>query len=66
DGAMVVGSCDGLLRAWDLGLDGPEERWSLNVGGCIESPVTAWAGRLFVPQRNGGLVVVGSADAAAG
>ena len=65
DGAMVVGSCDGLLRAWDLGLDGPEERWSLNVGGCIESPVTAWAGRPFVPQRNGGLVVVGSADAAA-
>ena len=33
---------------------------------AIESPVTAWAGRLFVPQRNGGLVVVGSADAAAG
>ena len=64
DDAMVLGSCDGLLRAWDLSSEGPEERWSVNVGGCVEAPVTAWKGRLFVPQRDGGLAVVG--DAAAG
>ncbi|MBK9298034.1 MAG: PQQ-binding-like beta-propeller repeat protein [Candidatus Microthrix sp.] len=64
DDAMVLGSCDGLVRAWDLSSDGPEERWSVNVGGCVEAPVTAWKGRLFVPQRDGGLAVVG--DAAAG
>ncbi|MEZ5380849.1 MAG: PQQ-binding-like beta-propeller repeat protein [Microthrixaceae bacterium] len=59
DGVMVLGSCDGLVRAWDLGVDGPTERWSVNAGGCIESPVTAWDGRIFVPQRDGGMVVVG-------
>ncbi len=64
DDAMVLGSCDGLVRAWNLSSDGPEERWSVNVGGCVEAPVTAWKGRLFVPQRDGGLAVVG--DAAAG
>lgn len=63
DGVMVLGDCAGVLHAYELGnrpLAGePEELWSVELGGCIESTPAVWKGRIYVGTRAGGVYAVG-------
>jgi outer membrane protein assembly factor BamB len=58
DGVLVVGDCNGVLHAYDLGdrsLRRPSELWSLQLEGCIESTPAVWRGWIFVGARGGGV-----------
>jgi len=63
DGVLIVGDCGGVLHAYDLGtnpLEGPpEERWSVELGGCIESTPAVWRGMVYVGTRGGAVYGLG-------
>ena len=54
-----------IFHAWDVRdtkID-PPERWSVNLGGCIEATPAVWKGRIYIGSRNGYLYVLGDAPA---
>jgi outer membrane protein assembly factor BamB len=55
DGTLVQGDCEGALHGYDLSDPRvqPAERWSVTIGGCIESTPAVWEGRIFVGTRGG-------------
>jgi outer membrane protein assembly factor BamB len=61
DGVLVQGDCDGVLHGFDLSDPRvrPTERWSVELGGCIEATPTVWKGRIYVGTRSGGFYAVG-------
>jgi hypothetical protein len=62
DDVLIQGDCEGTLHAFDLG-DGttaPTERWSVELGGCIESTPAVWDGRIYVGTRSGSFFAVGA------
>jgi len=62
DGVAILGDCAGFLHAFDVRdpLKGPpEELWSLELGGCIESTPAVWKGRVYVGTRAGGVFAIG-------
>jgi hypothetical protein len=61
-GVLLEGDCGGTLHAYDLGEDlrkEPRERWSLQVGGCIESTPSVWHDMIWVGTRAGGFYAIG-------
>jgi outer membrane protein assembly factor BamB len=63
DDVLIVGDCSGVLHAYDLEadpLDGPpRERWSVELGGCIESTPAVWRGKVYVGSRGGAVYAIG-------
>ncbi|HEX6238253.1 MAG TPA: PQQ-binding-like beta-propeller repeat protein [Acidimicrobiales bacterium] len=61
DDVLVQGSCDGILRGYDVSDPSgpPPELWSVELEGCIESTPAAWKGRLFVGARGGRFYAIG-------
>lgn len=55
DDTLVVPLCDRAgLRGYDLtDPSRPVERWSVHVGGCVESTPAVWEGRIIVGSRDG-------------
>jgi outer membrane protein assembly factor BamB len=69
DDVLVQGDCAGVLHAFDLGsterpLREPRKRWSVPLGGCIESTPAVWDGRVHVGTRAGTFFTVGDAPTA--
>jgi outer membrane protein assembly factor BamB len=63
DTTLLQGDCDGVLHAYDVTdprID-PPERWSVRVGGCIESTPAVWKGRIYVGTRSGRFHAIGDA-----
>ncbi len=59
---LLQGDCGGSLNAFALdaaGVDEPEQLWSLDLGGCIESTPAVWDGQIFVGSRNGQFYAIG-------
>jgi hypothetical protein len=59
---LLEGDCGGTLHAYDLGKDlrkEPRERWSLQIGGCIESTPSVWHDMIWVGTRAGGFYGIG-------
>ncbi|MEM7338824.1 MAG: PQQ-binding-like beta-propeller repeat protein [Actinomycetota bacterium] len=53
DDVLIQADCGGRLNAFDL-VDGrPRARWSVDLGGCIESTPAVWNGWIYVGSRNG-------------
>jgi outer membrane protein assembly factor BamB len=63
DDVVMVGDCAGVLHAYDLGSDPlegpPRERWSVDLGGCIESTPAVWRGMVVVGSRSGAVYAIG-------
>ena len=55
DDTLMQGDCAGTLHGYDLSdpRSQPVERWSVTIGGCIESTPAVWEGRIFVGTRAG-------------
>jgi outer membrane protein assembly factor BamB len=63
DGVLILGDCAGVLHAYDLAEDPlshrPRERWSVELGGCIESTPAVWHGMVYVGTRAGAVYGIG-------
>ena len=63
DETLVVGDCSGGLHAYALRRDPlsgiPDERWSVGLGGCIESTPAVWRGMIYVGTRAGAVYGIG-------
>ncbi len=63
DDVLIVGDCAGVLHAYDLPADPldrpPDERWSVELGGCIESTAAVWRGMVYVGTRAGAVFGIG-------
>ena len=64
DDTLLIGDCLGSLHAFDVSdpLHAPPEKWSLELGGCIEATPAVWKDRIYVGTRSGHLFVIGEAD----
>jgi hypothetical protein len=63
DDVLMVGDCNGVLRAWDVSdprVD-PPELWSVQLEGCIEATPAVWKGRIYIGTRGGKLYALGDA-----
>ena len=54
-----TGARSSSLHAFDITGSTPLERWTIELGGCIESTPAVWDGRIFVGSRNGTFYAVG-------
>jgi outer membrane protein assembly factor BamB len=63
DGVLVQGDCEGVLHGFDVSDPGtdPEELWTVELGGCIESTPAVWQGRIYVGTRAGRFFAIGDA-----
>ena len=61
DDVLVQADCDGNVHAFDLVEGGgePELRWSLFLGGCLESTPAVWDGQIFLGSRSGTFYAIG-------
>ena len=53
DDVLIQGDCEGWLHAFDLTASTPSTKWSIELGGCIESTPAVWDGWIYVGSRNG-------------
>jgi outer membrane protein assembly factor BamB len=61
-GTLIVGDCAGVLHAYTLRapLQGPpDERWSVQLEGCIESTPAVWKGMIYLGTRGGAVYGIG-------
>lgn len=65
DDQIVVGDCDGVLHNFDISnpLTPPEELWTVELEGCIESTPAVWDGVLYLGTRGGPMYAIGDAGA---
>ncbi len=61
DDVLIEGDCNGVLHAFDVSEPGvePEELWTAELGGCIESTPAVWRGRIYVGTRGGRFFAIG-------
>lgn len=61
DDVLIEGDCNGVLHAFDVSEPGvePEELWTVELGGCIESTPAVWRGRVYVGTRGGRFFAIG-------
>ncbi len=55
DDVLLLGDCAGVFHAFDVSdprVD-PPERWSMELGGCIEATPAVWGGRILIGTRAG-------------
>jgi hypothetical protein len=57
DGNLLVGDCNGVLHDFDIRhpFQPPEERWRVQLEGCIESTPAVWRGMIYVGARGGAI-----------
>lgn len=63
DDVLVQGDCrGGVLRGFDVSDTrvAPDQIWSVELGGCIESTPAVWNGQIFVGTRGGFVHAVGA------
>lgn len=55
DDQLIVGDCDGTLRGFDISdpNNAPFEKWSINIGGCLESTPVMWDGIIYIGSSDG-------------
>jgi outer membrane protein assembly factor BamB len=63
DDTLLIGDCMGFFHAFDVSnpLVVPPERWSVELGGCIEATPAVWRGSIYIGTRAGHLFVIGDA-----
>jgi outer membrane protein assembly factor BamB len=61
DGNLLIGDCDGVLHDFDIRNPSrpPEERWRVQLEGCIESTPAVWRGMIYVGARGGAIYGIG-------
>ncbi len=61
DDVLLQGDCDGVLHAYDVSnpREEPEELWTVELGGCIESTPAVWKGMIWVGARGGQFYGIG-------
>ena len=61
DDVLLQGDCGGVLHAYDVSdqSERPPERWTVELGGCIEATPSVWKGRIFVGTRAGAMYALG-------
>lgn len=61
DDTLLIGDCQGFLHAFDVSnpLVLPPERWSIELGGCIEATPAVWDGEILIGTRAGHLFILG-------
>ncbi len=57
DDVLILGDCAGVLHGYDVSdpRTAPTERWSVQLGGCIEATPAVWKGWIWVATRGGQL-----------
>ncbi len=61
---LIQGDCAGDLHAFDLGTADdnssarPQFRWTVPLGGCIESTPAVWDGWIYVGTRSGEFIAI--------
>ena len=62
DDVLIQGDCGGTLRGFDVSDTSvePEQIWTVELGGCIESTPAVWNGWIYIGTRAG--AVYGIAD----
>ena len=57
DGHLLVGDCSGVLHDFDIRnpFEPPEERWQVQLDGCIGSTPAVWRGMIYVGTRGGAI-----------
>jgi outer membrane protein assembly factor BamB len=65
---LVVPLCEQAgVRAYDVSDPRqPVERWTVRLGGCVESTPAVWDGRIYVGSRDGYLYAIADVDEDAG
>jgi PQQ-like domain len=60
DGQLLVGDCAGDLHDYDISHPRklPKQKWSIHLGGCIESTPAVWHGWIYVGTRAGAILGV--------
>jgi hypothetical protein len=55
DGVWIQGDCSGFLHGYDVTDPRvqPQELWSVELGGCVESTPAVWGGGIYVGTRSG-------------
>ena len=63
DDTLLIGDCEGFFHAYDVSnpLVAPPERWSIELGGCVEATPAVWDGRIYIGTRAGHLFILGDA-----
>jgi outer membrane protein assembly factor BamB len=61
DDNLLIGDCDGVLHDFDIRHPSrpPEERWRVQLEGCIESTPAVWRGMVYVGTRGGAIYGIG-------
>lgn len=61
DEVWIQGDCNGTLHAFDVAdpRTEPEELWTVELEGCLESTPAVWDGRIYVGARGGKFYAVG-------
>ena len=54
---LLVGDCAGALHDFDISRPHtpPTQRWSIQLGGCVESTPAVWRGWIYVGSRSGAI-----------
>jgi outer membrane protein assembly factor BamB len=55
DDTLIQGDCAGVLHGYDVSdiRTQPQERWSVELGGCIEATPAVWNGSIYLATRGG-------------
>lgn len=66
DDTLLIGDCQGSFYAFDVSNPAvlPPQKWSIDLGGCIEATPAVWKGRIYIGTRAGFLHVLGEAPPA--
>ena len=61
DDTLLIGDCQGALHAYDVSnpLLPAVEKWSIQLGGCIEATPAVWDGLIYIGTRAGHLYTLG-------
>lgn len=61
DHQLLVGDCTGVLHDFDISdpKKEPEELWTVQLEGCIESTPAVWHGMIWVGARGGAMYGIG-------
>ena len=67
DGTLLIGDCQGFFHALDVSNPAlpPVEKWTIELGGCVEATPAVWDGRIYIGTRAGYLYVLGDATTGA-
>jgi outer membrane protein assembly factor BamB len=65
DDTLLIGDCDGFFHAFDVSNPAlpPVEKWTIDLGGCIEATPAVWKGRIYLGTRAGFLYILGDRPA---